>query len=332
VRNFGEGQYVGVLVTDTEFRRDHNRVIAADFALKRGERFRWNGNLILSDSADTEGVPERGLGGQLSYAYETRRVAVSGQVEHYDRDFRMDTAFINRVGMTRTWQYQALNFYPDQKKYPWIRRINPFVWVAAAEDRVQGGSELFVLPALRFNFTRQGYLRVDHGTGHETFARQRFDIGRTMVEGGAQILRWLNVGANVNQGPSIFYDPTSPFQGRRRSINARLGLQPNSKLNHNFSYTFVHFERADTGELVYDVHIVNLRNTYQFNPQFMVRAITQYDSSRRRILGDFLGSYELMPGSVIHAGYGALWERPDVDPYRATARAFFFKASYLARF
>jgi hypothetical protein len=64
----------------------------------------------------------------------------------------------------------------------------------------------------------------------------------------------------------------------------------------------------------------------------MVRAITQYDSSRRRILGDFLGSYELMPGSVIHAGYGALWERPDVDPYRATARAFFFKASYLARF
>jgi hypothetical protein len=36
VRNFGDAQYVGALVTDTEFRRDHNRVVAADFALKHG--------------------------------------------------------------------------------------------------------------------------------------------------------------------------------------------------------------------------------------------------------------------------------------------------------
>jgi hypothetical protein len=63
-----------------------------------------------------------------------------------------------------------------------------------------------------------------------------------------------------------------------------------------------------------------------------MRAIVQYDSSRRRVLGDFLASYELVPGTVVHAGYGSLWERLDVDPYRPTARAFFFKASYLARF
>ena len=80
------------------------------------------------------------------------------------------------------------------------------------------------------------------------------------------------------------------------------------------------------------MHVVNLRNTYQFTPQFLVRAILQHDSSRRRVLGDFLASYELVPGTVVHAGYGSLWERLEVDPYRPTARAFFFKASYLARF
>ncbi len=58
----------------------------------------------------------------------------------------------------------------------------------------------------------------------------------------------------------------------------------------------------------------------------------EFDSSRKRVLGDLLGSYELMPGRLIHAGYGSLWERPDENPYRTTARAFFFKASYLARF
>ena len=42
--------------------------------------------------------------------------------------------------------------------------------------------------------------------------------------------------------------------------------------------------------------------------------------------------YELVPGTVVHAGYGSFWERIELDPYRPVARAFFFKASYLARF
>jgi hypothetical protein len=332
VRNFGDGQFVGVLVTDTEFRSDHNRAIAADISLKHGQRFRWNGSVVMTDSATVEGDQSSGSGGQLSYAYETRRVAISGQVEHYDRGFRMDTAFINRVGITRGWQYQGLSFYPDEKRYPWLKRINPFVWASAANDRVQGGSELWVIPAIRFNFTRQGYLRLDVMRGHETFARQRFVIGRYFADGGAQVTRWLSIGGNINNGPAVFYDPVAPFQGTRQSINARVGFQPNTKLNHNVSYTFVHFERRETGEKVFDVHVVNLRNTYQFTRQFLLRAITQYDSSRRRVLGDFLASYELVPGTVVHGGYGSLWERIDPDPYRATARAFFFKASYLARF
>ena len=83
---------------------------------------------------------------------------------------------------------------------------------------------------------------------------------------------------------------------------------------------------------MFDVHVINLRNTYQFTPEFLIRAIINYDSSRRRVLGDFLASYELMPGTVVHGGYGSLWEGLEGTPYQTTARAFFFKASYLARF
>jgi hypothetical protein len=83
---------------------------------------------------------------------------------------------------------------------------------------------------------------------------------------------------------------------------------------------------------VYRVHIVILRNSYQFTPQFFVRAIAQFDSSRERVLTDFLASYELTPGTVVHAGYGSLYGTETVETYHATARAFFFKASYRARF
>jgi hypothetical protein len=77
-----------------------------------------------------------------------------------------------------------------------------------------------------------------------------------------------------------------------------------------------------------------------------VRLLAQYDSSAHRVLTDFLASYEFVPGTVFHAGYGSLYERGVSDPiandtispvhlqesYRATNRGLFFKASYLKRF
>jgi hypothetical protein len=112
----------------------------------------------------------------------------------------------------------------------------------------------------------------------------------------------------------------------------RVGLQPSARLNSNTSYSFVSIRNRTTGLEVFDAHVVNLQNTCQFTPTFLMRAVAQFDSSRRRVLTDFLASYELSPGTVVHAGYGELFERDDIVPYRATARALFLKASYLARF
>ena len=75
--------------------------------------------------------------------------------------------------------------------------------------------------------------------------------------------------------------------------------------------------------------------------------LARYDSSQRRVLTDFLGSYEFVPGTVFHAGYGALYEKGSgsvqtapgvVNPddsrnrYLMTNRGLFLKASYLRRF
>jgi hypothetical protein len=109
-----------------------------------------------------------------------------------------------------------------------------------------------------------------------------------------------------------------------------VNFQPSARLTNSLGYNFSNFDRESGGE-VYHVHIVNLRNTYQFNPQFLLRSIVQYDSLRQRVLGDFLASYELSPGTVVHAGYGTLMQSAIPQPYEFTARAFFFKASYLVR-
>ena len=203
---------------------------------------------------------------------------------------------------------------------------------------MQGGTEAFYLPALRFNFTRAGFLRVDYGNGHETFSGRRFDVGRMMVDGNVQIMRWLNIGGAAQKGPAIFSDPAGTLSGistvgkRARRSSAQL---EGVTAEHLLQFRDVRQSRA-RGLNVYRVHIVNMRNTYQFSPRFFVRAVTQFDSSREGMLADFLASYELSPGTVVHAGYGSLFgtahDELEFGRYMATARAFFFKASYLARF
>ena len=93
----------------------------------------------------------------------------------------------------------------------------------------------------------------------------------------------------------------------------------------------MHFERETTGETVFDVHVINLRNTYQFTPAVpdsgdhattTARGVACSATSWRRTSS--------CPGTVVHAGYGSLWEGLEATPYQTTARAFFFKASYLA--
>ena len=140
----------------------------------------------------------------------------------------------------------------------------------------------------------------------------------------------MNVAGALESAEAVFYDPTEPFSGTQITRTVNLEWQPNARLAHNLSYDFVKFERA-TGENVFTVHILNLRNTYQFTPRFFVRAIAQFDSAKHRVLGDFLASYELMPGTVAHAGYGSILESFGGSHYAATARALFFKVSYLAR-
>jgi len=329
LRNYGNGQYVGVLVTDTEHGAEHNRVAAADATFRHGQNFTWNAALIHSDSQAEDGRASSGNGAQAKTSYNTRRVLIMNFAEHFDRGFQMDTAFLNRVGITRTWNYGEVNFYPAGG-LAWIKRIAPFAWTTFADDRTQGGTEFQVMSGLRFNFVRQGSLRLDYDRGHETFAQRRFRTGRLHADGRAQITRWLNVSGTFERSPAIYYDPLDPFGGMQVNRTLALDWQPSAKLAHNLSYDYVKFDRTAGGP-VYRLHIVNLRNTYQFSPRFFLRGIVQFDSSKRRILGDVLASYELVPGTVVHLGYGSVLESVERRPYAATTRALFFKVSYLAR-
>jgi hypothetical protein len=340
VYSLGPGSYLGALLTDTEFGRGHNRVAAADFSLRRGPHSA-SGTFTATGSASTSGLARtHGLGGQAFYAYEVKRFSFANQFEHYDRDFQMDTAFLNQTGITTNWSYAAYSFYPDEKKHGWLKRVVPFAFTRIGRDIVQGGDQRFYLGGVRMHFTRQGFFRVDGSFGKEPWAGQTFDVYSTRVMAEGQPLRWLNLNAYWSFGRSVYYDSANPFAGNSLNVSVGGSFQPSSRFNQSVSWNHVSFDRT-TGEPVYSVDVLNFRSTFLFDRRFLLRAIVQYDSSKRQLLTDLLASFELRPGTVAYVGYGSSIEQREWDgssfqanrgDYRTMQRGFFCKASYSHRF
>jgi hypothetical protein len=340
--SLGPSNYLGGLVVDSEFGGGFNRVAGADLSWRVNSTQRVSG-FVLASSSRQPRSPEttNGIGAQAGYEFSTRRLLLLGFGEHYDRDFQMDTAFINRVGITGGWGFAEYSFYPNKDKYPWLRRISAFSFTQGGRDRNAGGNELLQVTGIRMNLTRQGFLRMDRFDGFETWAGQRFDRGNWRILGSAQLYRWLSLDGRHFRGDAVYYDPEAPFQGLQRDSQIGATLQPGGRFSQALNYRRVVFDRKSTGERVYDLDIIYSRTTYQFSRQFYLRAIAQFDSSRYRVLTDFLSSYELRPGTVVYAGYGSLIEQREFTDgdwvlgsgdYQTSQRGLFFKASYLHRF
>jgi hypothetical protein len=336
----GESNYLGVIFTDTEHNGQFNRVAGGDINVRFKRRQQFSTTFLASRTGTASGTTTHATAAQVYYSYNRRAFDFSGQVEHYGKDFQMDTAFYNRTGFTAGWGYGEVNFYPKNTN-SWVKRVTPFYWNKLGRDQLQDGNERYMVSGVRMNFTRQGFLRVDHRWGLEPWRGRQFNWGFHYAQGSVQILRWLQLNGNFTKGWATYYDPSNPFQGRSTNTTFGFTLQPNLHFNENISYNGVLFDRASDGTRVFSVHIVNMRTTYQFDKHFLVRVIEQFDSSQRRLLTDLLASYELIPGTVFHAGYGSLFEKrgfeggtliPNVGNYLTTSRSLFFKASYLHRF
>jgi hypothetical protein len=337
-----QSDYIGAIVVDTEHAGRFNRVIGGDLSLRFTKRQQISATL-LSSQTEIAGQPRKdGTAAQVFYNLSDRKYIALSQIEHYAKDFQMDTAFYNRTGFTAGWAYTAVNFYPKDTSKAWLKRAFPFFFTKLGHDRIQNGDDRFYLTGMRFNFTRQGFLSVQRAIdGREPWMGQQFKSGGTNAFGSVQILRWLQLNGSANKGWSTYYDRVNPFQGKQRYLSLGVTLQPSQRFNQNISVNSVRFNRASNGEQIYKVNIANLRTTYQFSRRFLIRAIEQFDSSRKRVLTDFLASYEFVPGTVFHAGYGSLIEKRGFEngafvtsggEYLTTSRGLFFKASYLHRF
>jgi hypothetical protein len=252
------GSYAGAMATFTELAGRTNAVAGADLSL----HFKGSNNLtaFLLGSNTTDGEDAgQGLGLQANYGYSSRRFGVQSQIEHYGREFVMDTAFMNRVGFTSAFGYSEYNFYPDKARYPWVRKISPFVFVQGGRDRIQDGDDYVVVSGVRVNMTRQGFFRADRVITQEAWRGAEYEGGNWRANAQMQVFPWLRPSMFVARGRSLYYDAIEPFLGNSLVANVSALFQIGGRFSQDIEFSHNAFDRIDTGARVYTVNLLKGR-------------------------------------------------------------------------
>ncbi len=130
---------------------------------------------------------------------------------------------------------------------------------------------------------------------------------------------------------AIFYN-LEPDQGSGNTAIATVTYQPSEKINAFFSATYSDFFHETDERKEFDLTILRARLTYQINKYLFFRGVLEHNDLRKRLLTDFLASFTYIPGTVLHFGYGSVYEKLDLrNDFSETRRGFFAKASYLWR-
>lgn len=339
---FGLGgeNFIGAMYSGREFGEDYNRVIGADMKFYFGGKHILQGHYLYSfnNNPSSSGKTD---GGELTmvYYFDTKPLLMELILEDYTKDFNMDTAFYQRQKFSRALFYIGPNFYPDSEKLSWLIKINPYVYGYYMHDKEEDLDDILLVLCLRTFLTKQGYWQLQFVYADEPWAGRNFIQRSCSTYGYMQITNWLFLEVNYRFGDDLYYDETDPFVGKNTTFTFATQIQPTDNFTQTFTFINQNFNRALDGSNVYTENIFRSKTVYQFNENFFIRAVVQYDSYLDVILTDLLASFTLIPGTVLHVGYGSLHENfewngtdwmsgTDLVKFYQTRQSLFIKASY----
>ncbi|HLP59562.1 MAG TPA: DUF5916 domain-containing protein [Candidatus Deferrimicrobium sp.] len=339
---FGKDNYFGFVYTGRKFAGEYNHLFGIDGSIRAGERHWFRGSYIYTASKDAYGKvingPDTGYG-NLTYTYGTKAIIVVGVLEHIGKDLRADAGYLQRNGVNVLRSGVYYNIYSNQTKHPWLKAFTPYVGIDITSDLRTHKDDIRANGVLSFYLIKDATLSFIYQFTRENWQEQTFEMHAAKVAGAIRLNNWLRLSASYMWRQGIYYYANPAFMGEGIGITFSADIQPNNKLNQNFSFT--HSDLAKDGSKIYNVNILYSKTTYQFNKYFFLRALIQYNSYQEKLLTDFLASFTLIPGTVLHLGYGGMYERRDWIDSRWVPlegelynikRSFFAKVSYLWRF
>lgn len=335
-RSLAKDGFIGGFYTGRERKSGFNRVLGLDGQLRLTSSSLFGYHFFRSQGKTDNGVSkDSGHALGLHYFYNTRDWVLMLGLQDIAPDFRTETGYITRTGITRFRSGLLRMLYPKSKI---IRRIDPMIHSFHIRDKFSDLYETQTSFDLRLLMSKSSYFMVGYRYSNEIFIEDRFNICRVRCIAASQLTKKFFLSLSYNYGKKIRY-VAAPYQGRGNDASAIINYLPSEKLHLDLSLIYSDFTRDSDSVKEYDYAILRSRNTFQFNKYLFFRGIIEYNSFRKRLLTDLLASFTYIPGTVIHVGYGSLYERikweegeyRNADSFLETKRGFFFKASFLWR-
>ena len=335
-RALTKDSFLGAFYTGRERTTGYNRVLGVDGQIRLNKSSLFGYHFFGSQTkVDDTSDRDDGYAVGLDYSYLTRNWIINLGLQDIGKDFWTETGYVTRTGLTRFRSGFMRMFYPKSKV---IRRIDPMLHSTQIRDKFSGLYETFNSLDLRLLFPRDSMFLVGGRYATEVFLGERFYTNKVRLIGFSQFTKHLYFRLTYYYGKKIRYVDT-PYQGSGNDATATVVYQPMEKLHLNLSLTYSDFYRDSDSVKEFEYTIFRNRATYQVNKYLFFRGIVEYNSFRKTLLTDLLASFTYIPGTVLHIGYGSLYEKIQwtggdyisSDRFLETKRGFFFKASFLWR-
>jgi hypothetical protein len=336
-RTLSQDSYVGGFWTGRTESQDANIVYGLDGQYRLGDATKVTGFAFNTYNRDGETGQSNSAGAVSGdFSYRNRNVSIGFGVVSVDEDFQSTVGYITRTGITKARAFYSPKYYPEKGA---IKKIDLTAYYAITQDHPSQLFESSTFGRFEFTLPRNSEISLSGNKSSEIYESIKFDRSSVSISAESQLTKRVGLGGDFRMQRRTYYSGLE--QGYGKSLGAGFIIQASDNLNLEGEYSYSSLYSQETNENYFKVHIIRSRNTYQLNKYLFVRGIIQYNSLRNEITPNLLASFTYIPGTVVHFGYGSIFDRTEwaqeagdyVDsPYfNVRQQGIFFKASYLWR-
>ncbi len=328
------GSYIGGLFANKTLGGNTYNTAAADFKHQFRGKNTISGNAIYT-LTDESNQADASHNMDLEYMYSDKQYTIHLSGHDISKDFRLPVGFVGRDGLSKASGFIFKNFYPDKE---FLQRLQLGLITNFKHDKYDNMNEYMIQAKHQYYLPGNTFFMNWFNYGNEVYCNQLFRNDETGYILNSQFIRNLHFSLYQKIGYATWYDEDDPLQAFKTFSNVELEYKPSSKFQSSLSYTRSFYKEADNKEELMDYQIYRNRTTYQINKYLFLRSTIEYNAYEKQLLTDFLVSFTYIPGTVIHVGYGSMYDRAqwdsnqrdyiDADHFLEMNRGLFMKASY----
>jgi hypothetical protein len=352
-QTFMEDSYFGALITDRRFDNGGaGTITGGDGSVRFSKNYCFNFGAFASRTVEpTDTVLSQGVypttfeRGHHTSAFDGESYwghALFAAIDHDAKvwnfnlnytglspTFRVENGYLDRNDRQTVEFWNRLDFRPNTRTVDELSFLleSARVWNFTGQRKDE-----WLQPEISVLFRRQTQVSVNYLWSRETYHNIYFPgIRRFAIGVESNFSKPVSVGFNVSKGRFVArrVDPPVLGRGTNYSVSATLRLWQRLIVVPQLDYSKLTY--PDGGK-IFSGFVSRTRINYQFNREWFLRLVVQYDDFNRSLSIEPLLSYKLNPFTIFYLGSSYGLQEPGGDgDWTNTGHQYFLKLQYLLR-